>query len=197
MRARGAQPWGRESDCGRREAAPCLPTMVLRRIAAVLGIAFASRLVACSSRIPQPPATAQPQSALVEVDYPPPPARVEYVPAQPSNDAVWVNGEWLWSGRRWSWRPGMWIVVPKGAAYARRVLVRREDGRLFYAPGTWRDKQGNEMPAPPEKVARPASGAIVNPEGETEPTGADIYPDAGDVVAPHEIAGDAGVSAPR
>jgi hypothetical protein len=169
--------------------------MVLRRIAILSGIAVAAaRLMACSSQIPQPPAAAQPQSALVEVAYPPPPARVEFVPSRPSDDSVWVNGEWLWAGRRWSWRPGMWVVAPPNAAYARRVLVRRSDGRLFCAPGTWRDKQGQEVTAPAEKIGRPASGAIVNPEGETEPTGADIHPDAGDAVSPHEIVAEAGIA---
>jgi hypothetical protein len=158
--------------------------MGLRPIASILVVALGVKLAACGSRIPQPPTTAQPSSALVEVDYPPPPARVEMVPKQPSDDAVWVNGEWLWSGRRWSWRAGMWAVSPKNAAYARRILVRRGDGKLFYAPGTWRDAEGREVPAPPEKLARASSGAVTNPEGETEPTGADVHPDAGADVKP-------------
>jgi hypothetical protein len=136
-------------------------------------------VAACGHGIPQPPVTSQPTSALVEVDFPPPPARVEFVPERPSDDAIWVNGEWLWQGRRWSWRAGMWVVSPKNAAYARRVLVRRADGKLFFAPGVWRDVEGREVPAPPEKLARASSGAVVNPEGETEPTGPDVHPDAG------------------
>ncbi len=153
--------------------------MVLRPIAALLMLGFAFRLSGCGSHLPTPRAAAQPTDALVEVAYPPPPARVEFVPEQPSDDAVWVGGEWLWSGRRWSWRPGMWVVPPEGGGYARRVLVRRNDGKLFFAGGTWRDAQGRELPAPPEKVARSRSGAVVNPEGETEPTGADVHPDGG------------------
>jgi hypothetical protein len=153
--------------------------MVVRPIAAVGFTTLALLLSSCGSRIPEPHASAHPTDALVEVDYPPPPARVEFVPDPPSDDAVWVKGEWLWSGRRWSWRPGVWVVPPAGAGFARRVLVRRSDGKLFFAPGTWRDKQGREIPAPPEKVARSRSGAVVNPEGETEPTGADIQHDGG------------------
>jgi hypothetical protein len=159
--------------------------MVLRPIATAIAVAVGLKLAACGSSIPQPPAAAQSAGALVEVDYPPPPARVEMVPKRPSDDAVWVNGEWLWQGRRWSWRAGMWVVSPKNAAYARRVLVRRGDGKLFFAPGTWRDADGGEVPAPPERVARPATGAVTNSEGETEPTGADVHPDAGaDAQAP-------------
>src|SRR4051812_1756197 len=117
-------------------------------------VVLAVALTTCSSRIPAPPSTGQPQSALVEVDYPPPPARVEFVPAQPRAGAVWVRGAWLWEGRRWGWKPGAWVVPPEGAAYAVPVVVRRSDGRLFFAAGTWRDARGQEIAAPdPEKVA--------------------------------------------
>jgi hypothetical protein len=154
-------------------------------MATAVVVALGVKLAACGSRIAQPPTAAQPSSALVEVDYPPPPARVEMVPQKPSDDAVWVNGEWLWTGRRWSWRPGMWVVSPRNAAYARRVLVRRGDGKLYFAAGTWRNAEGREVPAPPEKIARPTSGAVTNPEGETEPTGVDVRPDGGaDAQAP-------------
>jgi hypothetical protein len=73
----------------------------------------------------------------------------------------------------------MWVVPIRDAGYARRVLVRRSDGKLFFAAGTWRDAQGRELPSPVAKMARSASGAVVNPEGETEPTGVDVHEDAG------------------
>ncbi len=88
---------------------------------------FGCVLAACSGRVPHPPYTGQPTSALVEVDYPPPPARVEFVTPRPADNAVWVNGEWAWSGRRWAWKPGGWVTVPEGAAYAKLSLVRRAD----------------------------------------------------------------------
>jgi hypothetical protein len=166
-------------------------TVVIAFRAAVCVLA----LMACSTQIPEPRSTAQPAGAFVEVDYPPPPARVEFVPPQSSPDAVWVNGEWLWSGRRWSWRPGAWMVPPEGAAYARQALARRDNGKLFFAPGAWRDSQGQEVPAPAEKVARSRSSAVVNPEGETEPIGPDVPADGGaGAMAPTrgEIAADAG-----
>src|SRR5205085_1341242 len=61
----------RENDCGPGSSAQCLASMVLRRIALLLAVVAAARLTACSSQIPQPPVAAQPQSALVEVAYPP------------------------------------------------------------------------------------------------------------------------------
>jgi hypothetical protein len=143
-------------------------------------VALATALSSCSSPVPGPRYTGQPTSALVEVDFPPPPARVEFVPPQPAGDAVWVRGEWLWDGRRWAWKPGGWSVPPEGVAYAKWVLVRRADGRLFFAPGTWRNAAGQEVRGPePISVARARSSAVVNPEGETEPTGPDVRPNGG------------------
>jgi hypothetical protein len=143
---------------------------------AILGCALA----ACSGRVPHPPYASQPASALVEVDYPPPPARVESVPERPAGNAVWLNGEWSWTGRRWGWKPGGWIVVPEGAAYAKLLIVRRNDGKLFAAPGMWRNAKGEEV-SPPEPIsASPAkSSAIVDPEGDPAPTSADLPSDGG------------------
>src|SRR5689334_3320659 len=67
---------------------------------------LALALFGCSSSLPHPTYTPQPQSALVEVAFPPPPARPEIVPDKPSDDAVWIDGEWAWRGRRWAWRSG-------------------------------------------------------------------------------------------
>ena len=137
-------------------------------------------LAACSSRVPHPPYTTQPTSALVEVDYPPPPARVDFVTEQPGKNAVWLNGEWSWTGRRWAWKPGGWVVVPEGAAYAKLTLVRRGDGKLFAAPGTWRNAQGEEVPAPEFKSATSTKGtSVVDPEGDPAPTADEQAPDAG------------------
>ena len=170
---------GRKSDCVKGSVASSLFEMTLR--VAILGWALA----ACSAKIPHPPQAAQPTSALVEVDYPPPPARVEFVPERPRSEAVWLNGEWTWTGRRWSWKPGGWVVVPPGAAYAHMIVVRRNDGRLFSAPGTWRDAEGNEVQAPEFIRASPSkSSAVVDPEGDPVPTGTDL------------ARGDAGADAP-
>jgi hypothetical protein len=143
---------------------------------AVLGLV----VVACSTRIPHPSYTAQTTDALVEVDYPPPPARVEFVPEPPDKKAVWVNGEWAWTGRRWSWKTGGWVEVPAGAAYAKWALVRRNDGKLFFASGAWKGADGGEVPAPEFLHASPSRPiAVVDPEGDTAPTAADLHVDGG------------------
>jgi hypothetical protein len=147
----------------------------------LVGSAFA----ACSTRVPHPAYTAQPTSALVEVEYPPPPARVEFVPKRPSSEAVWLNGEWLWTGHRWGWKPGGWVIPPAGAKYAKLTLVRRSDGRLFAAHGTWRDADGGEVSAPePLHASSEKSSSVVDPEGDQAPIAPDLQADAGATAAP-------------
>ena len=150
---------------------------------------FGFALTACSGRVPHPPYASHPTSALVEVDYPPPPARVEQVTEQPGKNAVWLNGEWSWTGRRWAWKEGGWVVVPEGAAYAKLTIVRRDDGKLFFAPGTWRNAKGDEVPAPEFKVTSSSKPTtVVDPEGDPVPTAADLPVDGGldaRVVAPN------------
>ena len=148
----------------------------------LVGLGFA--LAACSSRVPHPPYTSQPTNALLEVDYPPPPARVEFVGDPPADNTVWLNGEWFWTGRRWAWKRGGWVVVPEGAAYAKLTMVRRGDGKLFAAPGTWRNAKGEEVPAPEFKSGTPAKAtSVVDPEGDPAPTAGELGADGGDTDA--------------
>lgn len=128
-----------------------------------------------SSPPPHPPWVPQPTSALIEIPFPPPPARAEYMPKSPVADAVWVDGEWRWKGRRWAWESGRWVVVPTGAAFSPWVTVRNGDRVLFLASGTWRDASGAEIPAPKSLAIGSASpGSVVASDGVTEETGPNI-----------------------
>jgi hypothetical protein len=87
----------------------------------------------------------------VAVPFGPRVPQVEMIPPAPRKDAVWVDGSWEWSGQRYGWKPGAWVIAPAGARYARWVIVRRsEDGQLFFAPSSWRDASGARLedPAP-------------------------------------------------
>lgn len=131
-------------------------------------------LMACGScgspRTPAPPFTQHPTSALVEVPYPPPPARVEIMPKPPREDAVWIDGEWVWQGGRWAWRAGRWVVVPPGVAFAPWTTVRASNGTLYFAEGTFRDGHGVSVPEPPPLAAGKArGGTVVDPEGTAVP----------------------------
>jgi hypothetical protein len=177
------------------------------------GIAVgALALVDCGSpRLAHPRYVGHPTSALIEVPYPPPPARVEYVPDPPQSGAVWVDGEWSWRGRRWAWRSGRWVIVPPDAAFSPWTSVRNGDGTLYFAPGTWRNAKGEELRAPQALALGSASpGSVVDPEGDIEPTGRNLDDsDVGDGgirhrtrlpgssnVNPKVTSGEAGVGSP-
>jgi hypothetical protein len=137
-------------------------------------IARASLLVvlACGGGLPVPSYVQQRASALAPVSYPPPPARVEFVPNQPARDAVWIDGEWVWRGRRWSWRQGRWVTPPTAARFSPWAMVRGDDGTIYYASGVWRDAKDLDVAEPQAlSTAKPNSGEVVNPEGERENTG--------------------------
>lgn len=127
---------------------------------------------ACGGDLPRPPYVGQGTDALSSVDYPPPPARVEFIPKRPASGAVWIDGEWSWRGRRWAWKPGRWVVGPAGTRFSPWTMVRGGDGTIYVAGGVWRDDQNRVIPDPsPLATGRPNAGPIDDPEGEPEPTG--------------------------
>ncbi|MEO7113140.1 MAG: YXWGXW repeat-containing protein [Polyangiaceae bacterium] len=140
-------------------------------------------LVACSFDLPHPRYQRQPTSALLPVPFPPPPARVEYVPTEPKNEGVvWVDGEWEWKGRSWSWKRGRWVVPPSAdAQFSPWTTVRSGDGMLYIAQGTWRSPNGQAIAAPAAiAYGKPTAGAIVDSEGVSEHTGKSIKEDTTD-----------------
>ena len=128
-------------------------------------------LVACGvSRLPAPSYAQNVSSAYDEVPYPPPPARVEFVPKPPQKGAVWLDGEWTWEGTRYAWKRGRWVLPPANARFAPWTATRDATGVYFIAEGTWRDPNGKEV-AEPEPLAygSPNGGKVTTPEGATAP----------------------------
>ncbi len=159
----------------------------------VSSLAIAAGLVACgAARMPTPRYVPQPTSALVPADFPPPPGRVEFVPAEPeqASAAVWIDGEWTWQGRRWSWKPGRWVVAPAGASFSPWTTTRDALGNLLVAEGRWRDADGGDVPDPkPLAVARRSAGTVVDPEGDPVPEGPRVPAQALDGAVPLPEAG--------
>ena len=145
-----------------------------------LGVTIASAVLACgASRLPAPPYVGHPTEALQQVAFPPPPARVEYVPPAPKSDAAWIDGEWTWQGARWAWKRGRWVVPPASAAYSPWTSNRDRTGVFYVAEGRWRDKQLRELPDPvPLTVGRAGGGPVTNPEGEEVPASPNVPVDA-------------------
>jgi hypothetical protein len=129
-------------------------------------VLFGAFLAACSSGLPHPHYLPQSTGSLQPVDRAPPPARVEIVPARPSPEAVWIDGEWTWRRGLWAWLPGRWTLAPEGASFSAWVFVRRADGTLWYAPGVWRDEKGAPVTPPaPLALANVEAGAVVGADG--------------------------------
>jgi hypothetical protein len=133
-----------------------------------------SAAAGCGGSVPHPTYVAQPQAALTAVDLPPPPGRVEVMPAMPVTPpgAVWVDGEWTWRRSRWAWSPGRWVIAPRGAKFSPWVFARAPDGTLWVAPGVWRDAAGAIIEAPPPiSLAQADTVEVVNASGDIETTG--------------------------
>jgi hypothetical protein len=73
------------------------------------------------------------------VPGPPEPGRVEIIPPRPPGlqHPVWIDGQWVWTGRRWQWKEGGWEEQLPGRYYAPPIYVRLDDGSMFYVPGAW------------------------------------------------------------
>lgn len=137
-----------------RRGLPCAAAMCL------------ALLPACSWRVPKPPTGPVPRDAMVEVPYPPPPARVETVPPKAKELDVWIDGQWDWTGTRWKWSDGYWMTPPPNAYFTPWKTERRADGRLYFAAATWRAPDGRPLairtgvepcPAPKTKVPPPTT----------------------------------------
>ncbi|HEX3596090.1 MAG TPA: YXWGXW repeat-containing protein [Polyangiaceae bacterium] len=113
----------------------------------------------------------------MEVPFPPPPARVEFIPDKPRSGAVWVDGEWSWTGRRWAWNYGKWVVPPETATFSPWRTVRSDDGTLLFVAGIWHDAKGTEIPDPqPLVVGRAREENVILPPGQPEKTAPNQVP---------------------
>lgn len=151
----------------------------MHRIGWVIGSSFAiaGAVFACgSARMPAPSYVQHPSSALLPAQYPPPPARVEFVPEEPkASGAVWIDGEWTWQGRRWAWKQGRWVVPPANASYAPWTMTRDALGNVYVAEGRWRGAKGEELDDPkPLALGQRSAGTVVDPEGEEVPAGPNV-----------------------
>ena len=105
-------------------------------------------LTACASLLPRPPFGANRSRARV-VDREPPAARVEAIPAAPSAQHVWVDGQWLWQGGAYEWSPGLWQLLPEPDAYYALPLSSRAKGVVRHRRGVWHRADGSILPSEP------------------------------------------------
>jgi hypothetical protein len=101
---------------------------------------------ACGGSLPQPSPATHGADVYREVPYPPPAALAETIPAHPDADAVWIDGEWVFSAGSYTWQRGGWVVPPQEGRFAPWHAYYRADGSLMLAPGTWYDARGRRLP---------------------------------------------------
>ncbi|MEO8178759.1 MAG: hypothetical protein ABI895_08000 [Deltaproteobacteria bacterium] len=106
-------------------------------------------VLACGAASTQPIRRPPGMLDFIVVPRPPPVVPVEIQPRQPVEAAVWIDGQWSWSGGdRWIWKHGGWAMLPSGATLSTWAYGYQADGRVRFWPATWLDAQGNPMPDP-------------------------------------------------
>lgn len=91
---------------------------------------------------------------FIEVEYPPPPAQVEEMSEELAGrpECSWQDGYYEWSGRRYRWVPGQWVVEPKDCLYAPAAVLwaAGKPARLYYTPPRWyrADSASSARPVP-------------------------------------------------
>lgn len=105
------------------------------RFALILGLLAA--VSGCPPRVPVAPEGSHEGDMPTPVPYPPPAARAEVIPAQPHEDAVWVDGYWMWKGSDYSWSAGRWVRPGPGTVYSRATVLRLRNGELVFYPPKW------------------------------------------------------------
>jgi len=58
-------------------------------------------------------------------------------PVTPYNGAVWITGEWVWNGGRYTYRNGYWAKPRNGHVYVSGTWVRTGRGYTWHR-GNWR-----------------------------------------------------------
>lgn len=122
-----------------RRLARGAPLASTRSFAAWIALAASALpLAACAASVPLPKEGDHTGDPRVYVPYPPPPPQVEILPPMPEQKGVvWVDGQWMWRGRRWEWQRGGWVVPLPGATYAWPAIEYGPELRVGWIAGAW------------------------------------------------------------
>ena len=80
------------------------------------------------------PPLAQPRP--IAAPWAPPPLLGEAVPPQPSLDATWTGGYWVWR-EQWVWAPGHWARPPRPDYRWVPPYYEHRDDRVLFVDGFW------------------------------------------------------------
>lgn len=109
-----------------------------------LGLVTAAAALTALGGCVQPVPVAGRVSVVEEVEVraprPPPPIRVEAIPApnRPVEQVVWRPGHWHWNGREYVWIPGVYIERPRHEAVWVEGHWDAFGAEWVWRPGHWR-----------------------------------------------------------
>jgi hypothetical protein len=106
---------------------------------ALLIAALLTMSAACTVTATAPKVVVTPEVELV-VARPPPPVRVEVIPAPPGAHPelmVWQPGHWHWDGHEYVWRGGHYEKRPSATAYWVQPEWVSRNGSWVFKPGHW------------------------------------------------------------
>ena len=121
------------------------------------------------------PSLAQPRP--IAAPWAPPPLLGDAIPPQPSPDAWWTGGYWVWR-QQWVWAPGRWARPPRPDYRWMPPYYEHRDDRVIFVDGFW-SAPGVAFvrPAATRSIASAAVGAgvatgrpPVGPEGPFVPS---------------------------
>ncbi len=73
----------------------------------------------------------------VFVTQAPPPIRVETQTVAPGPNYIWTRGYWQWTGTRYAWVPGRYVVRPRTTAVWVEGQWQRRPGGWVWVAGHW------------------------------------------------------------
>jgi hypothetical protein len=76
------------------------------------------------------------QPVPVAVPWAPPPMFAESISLQPSPDANWTGGYWVWRDR-WVWAPGYWATPPRPHYHWVPPYYEHRQDRVIFVDGFW------------------------------------------------------------
>ena len=104
----------------------------------IAGVAAFAAFLALPVVTTTPVTAAQVSISVGGPAYGPPPPRWDNRPNRPWRNAVWVDGHWKWTGKRYVWVSGRWERPRQGFSRWDRGRWERGERGWHWTEGRWR-----------------------------------------------------------
>ncbi len=113
----------------------------------LLAFLLPASVLAQATIVVQPPA--------IRVEIAPPAPIDEAPPPAPSPQHVWTRGYWTFTGGRYAWVPGAYVLVPEPTARWIPARWVGREGAWYFEPGHWVTAAVAPPPPPPRAAPPP------------------------------------------